>query len=154
MSAPTSGSASRLALPVREVMNPSLVDCPPQTPMHEVALLMAERDIHCVVVDGLARGEHATEQLVWGIVSDLDLAGAAAADRLAEEAGGFAVTEPVTVGLDEDLQCAAKLMSEHDCTHLIVTDEAAGRPAGVVSSLDLARALAWGVRPATRRPVR
>jgi len=35
-------------------------------------------------------------------------------------------------------------MCEHGTSHLIVVDEAA-RPAGVVSTLDLAAALAWGL---------
>ncbi len=148
--APNQGSAvaNRLERAVRDAMHPGVVDCTPQTPMHEVGKLMAEHDVHCIVVDGLARGAHGAEQLVWGIVSDLDLATAAASGRLDEQAGEFAATEPVAVGPDEDLHQAAQLMAEHDCSHLIVTDEATCRPVGVLSSLDIARALARGMRPA------
>lgn len=38
------------------------------------------------------------------------------------------------------------LMAEHG-VHCVVVDPAVGRPVGVISSLDVARALAWGVRP-------
>ena len=41
---------------------------------------------------------------------------------------------------------AAHLMHEHSTRHLIVLDEEE-RPVGVVSSLDLAAALAWGIGP-------
>jgi CBS domain-containing protein len=41
-------------------------------------------------------------------------------------------------------------MSEHECSHLIVTDSDSGRPLGVVSSLDVARALVWGPRPSSK----
>jgi CBS domain-containing protein len=40
------------------------------------------------------------------------------------------------------LEEAAKLMDEHVTAHLLVTSE--GQPVGVVSSLDIAGALAWG----------
>ncbi len=127
---------------VGEVMRYGFIDCSPQTPMAELARLMSEENVHSVIVDGLARGAGATEQLVWGIVSDLDLVAAAATERLGDEAGAFAGTEPVTVDPNEDIREAARLMAEHECSHLIVTDEQTRRPLGVVSTLDLARALA------------
>jgi CBS domain-containing protein len=46
------------------------------------------------------------------------------------------------VDLSTPLAQAAALMDEHDSAHLIVT--AGGQPAGVISSLDIAGALAWG----------
>ncbi len=138
---PTVPGADPTRLAVADVMHVGVVDCPPQTPMREVARVMAERGIHCVVVDGLARGAHRSEQLVWGIVSDLDLMAAASAEQLDRDAGELAATEPATISAGEDLACAARIMSEHDCSHLIVTDAASRRPVGVISSIDIARAL-------------
>ena len=57
-------------------------------------------------------------------------------------AGDAARTEVVTVDPSTPLAEAARLMDAHDTAHLIVTND--GRPAGVVSSLDIAGALAWG----------
>ncbi|MGH2911852.1 MAG: CBS domain-containing protein [Solirubrobacteraceae bacterium] len=139
-------------LAISDVMHYEIVDCPPQTPLREVASLMAEHNIHCVVVDGLARGPHDTERFVWGLVSDLDLMRAEGAGRLEDEAGKIASTEIVTVNPNEDIQRAAQVMGEHDCSHLIVTDTESGRPIGVVSSIDVARALVWGPRPSAELP--
>lgn len=133
-------------LTVEHVMHPGVIDCPPQTPLHEVAGLMADNSVHCVVVDGLSRGPHGGEQLVWGIVSDIDLMRAAAAGRLDEEAGQAAATEIVTVDLEANVEQAAQAMAEHECAHLLVTG-ADGRPRGILSTLDVARAI---VRPVGR----
>jgi CBS domain-containing protein len=51
-------------------------------------------------------------------------------------------TEVVTVEPTASLAEAATLMDKHATAHLIVTSS--GRPAAVISSLDIAGALAWG----------
>ena len=124
---------------VSEVMRVGVVGCTPETPLTEVARLMAEQRIHCVVVGGLEEDRRGT-RLVWGVVSDLDLARAAA---IAEEgtAGQFAATEPITASPSESLADVAQIMGEHDVAHLLVVDDLA-EPIGVVSTLDVARALA------------
>jgi CBS domain-containing protein len=48
----------------------------------------------------------------------------------------------VVVKPDDSIEHAAQLMAEHDTAHLIVASPETGRPVGVVSSLDIARALA------------
>ncbi|HWY90613.1 MAG TPA: CBS domain-containing protein [Solirubrobacteraceae bacterium] len=139
-------------LAVAEVMHSGVIDCPPQTPLHEVASLMAENNVHFVIVDGLARGPHHTEQLVWGAISDIDLMRAVGTGSTDGEAGEIAATEIVTIERGEEVQRAAQLMGKHECSHLIVTDPDSGRPLAVVSSLDVARALVWGVRPSNKAP--
>lgn len=128
------------SLTVEHVMHHGVIDCPPQTPLREVAELMADNQVHCIVVDGLSRGPHGGEQLVWGIVSDVDLMRAAATGRMEEEAGHAAATEIVTIELGASVGQAAQTMAEHDCSHLLVTGSD-GRPRGIVSSLDVARAV-------------
>jgi CBS domain-containing protein len=127
-------------------MHSGVITCPPQTPLGYVAALMAEHSVHCVVVDGLADGPHHSERLVWGIVSDVDLMRAAGSGRLDAEAGEAAASEIVTINPDEDIERAAQIMGEHDCSHLIVVAPDSGQPLGVISSLDIARALASGPR--------
>ena len=54
----------------------------------------------------------------------------------------IAATPAVTVTTDDDLARAAELMDEHRASHLVVVEPRSTRPIGVLSSLDIARALA------------
>lgn len=134
-------------VPVGALMHRGLINCPPQTPLAEVAAQMAEHGVHCMVVEGLARrrghgGGLAEDELVWGIVSDRDLIRAAAAGDLDADVSQIAATEIVTVAADEPLERAIQLMSEHDIAHLVVLEPLSGEPAGVISTLDVAARLA------------
>jgi CBS domain-containing protein len=124
---------------VGDVMSEAIIDCSPDMPAVELAATMVSRRIHCVVVDGIARRPDGGEQLVWGIVSDLDLLAAAGRDGLA--ASDLAATAAVTVGTGEAIEAAAQLMIEHETSHLVVVAPGGGRPVGIVSSLDVAGAL-------------
>lgn len=126
---------------VSEVMHRGVINTPPQTSLEEIAGQMAENSVRCVVVEGLARGRDRQEELVWGIVSDLDLIKAVAAGRGYVSAGEIAATEIVTVEVSDSVEQALQLMAEHECTHLVVVSPE-GEPAGVISSLDVAGALA------------
>lgn len=118
-----------------DVMNPDVVWCTPETSLREVARTMAERRMHAVVVGGLrARSSDRS----WGVVSDVDLLRAAAADLESETAGAVAATELPTVNADETLPRAVQIMAEHEVTHLIVVDSESGEAVGVLSSLDIA----------------
>jgi CBS domain-containing protein len=57
-------------------------------------------------------------------------------------AGDVAATDMVVVQPDDTIEHAAQLMAEHDTAHLIVASPESGQPVGIVSSLDIARALA------------
>jgi len=129
---------------VSDVMHHGVINAPPQTPLREVAAQMALNRVHCVVVEGLALGRDRQETLVWGILSDLDLMKALAAGRLDVSAGEVASSEIVTVEGTEPVEEVARLMAEHECTHLVVIAPESGEPVGVVSSLDVAR---WLTRP-------
>jgi len=123
---------------VSDVMRDGVVGCTPETPLTEVARLMDEYRIHCVVVAGLEEDGHGTH-LVWGVVSDLDLARAAAAGEELT-AGQIAATEPVTASPTDTLSAVALAMGDHDVAHLVVVDDKDAEPVGVISTLDLARA--------------
>lgn len=125
---------------VSDVMRAGVVACTPDTPLTEVAALMSEHRIHCVVVGGLQEDRYATE-LIWGVVSDLDLARAAAAGEELT-AGQVAATEPVTASPTDTLSAVARVMGDHDVAHLVVVDDRNAEPVGVISTLDVARAFA------------
>jgi CBS domain-containing protein len=143
--APPSSHISR-TIAVSDLMHSGVINCPPETPFREVASLMAENTAHCVVVDGLARGPHHSGHLVWGTVSDVELMRAVASGRLDGAAGEAATGELVTISPDESMERAAQIMGEQDCSHLIVVAPDSGKPLGVISSLDIARGVAWGSR--------
>ena len=128
---------------VADVMHPGVLSCAPDADLRAVARIMATQHVHSVVVEGLedvpGRGAH----LAWGVLSDLDLVAAARSGSLDERAGAHAATEVVTIGQDESLAQAAELMTAHQLAHLLVIDPT-GMPIGVLSTLDIAGALAWG----------
>jgi CBS domain-containing protein len=116
-------------------MRMGVVSCPPDTPIREVARIMATYRIHCVVVAEVAEGAPIA------VIADVDVA-AAAGSRDAV-AGTLARTEPVTVRPDDPLQQAARLMAEHEVSHLVVVQPHSRHPVGILSALDIAGALAW-----------
>ena len=139
MTAPAS-SAFRVIAPLRvaEVMRWGLVSCPADVSLETVAGLMSSERIHCVVV--VHPGDAGA---LWGVVSDLDLVAAASVRPLAEQrAGGTAMRPAVTVAPSESLDLAARLMARTGVSHLVVVDPVERRPVGVLSTLDVAGALA------------
>jgi CBS domain-containing protein len=126
---------------VADVMRPGLITCQPETPLRGVAQAMAANHVHALVVADPGSEDPAGS---WRVVYDVDLL------KLATSGAGTraidAAVEPVTIGMDAMATDAAELMHKHGTRHLIVMDEE-NRPAGVVSSLDLAATLAWGIGP-------
>lgn len=123
-------------------MHPGVLTCPPETPLRDVARMMARHRIHAVIV--FTEDSEAEDAVgLWGVVSDLDLAMALAVDDVeGRTAGGTARTPVVTVHPDEPLDRVAELMKERRVTHVLVVSTSSERPVGVVSTLDLARAIA------------
>jgi CBS domain-containing protein len=114
---------------VHDAMHQGVISVRPETPLREVAKLMAERRVHAVAINpGGGRP--------WGIVSALD-AVAAVATESELTAGELAATEVLTVSTRDRLDHAAQLMAEHDLSHLIVADAGSGYPCGVLSTLDV-----------------
>lgn len=122
---------------VADAMHLGVISCPPDASMEAVARIMATNQVHAVVISGLAGGPP------WGVVTDRDVlaVASAAADRLA---GSCATTDPVLVKPSERIEAAVELMKQHRVTHLLVGDPQADHPIGVLSSLDVARIVAWG----------
>jgi CBS domain-containing protein len=128
-------------LTVRDQMSTGIISCAPATPLRKVAQLMAEHRVHAIFVFDYGREDDETTEL-WGLVSDLDVV-AASRGRIDERtAGDSAVTPLVTVTSDASLDQAARLMAETESSHLAVLDWGTHRPVGVLSSLDVARAVA------------
>jgi CBS domain-containing protein len=127
---------------VIDVMRPGVMSCAPDAPLITVAQTMATHHVHSVVVGGVATDDGGGEHHVWGLVSDMDIVRAAQSGIEGHTASDAARTEVVTVDPTTPLSEAARLMDEHGTAHLIVVS--GDHPTGIVSSLDIAGALAWG----------
>ena len=142
--APAHATASLIASAVSagDAMCHGMITVSPQCTLEDAAAEMARNRVHCVLVDGRVRGAHREERLAWGVLSDRDLMRALAAGRMDVPAGELADSGVVTVDPSDTVERVAQLMTEHDCSHVIVARD--GRPAGIVSSLDIAEVLAGG----------
>jgi CBS domain-containing protein len=126
---------------VEDAMSPGVISCPPETPLRVVARMMATFNVHSVFVFEHRDGDGEDARL-WGIVSDLDLVAAGRLNVDERTAGASAVTPIVAVRTDAPLVRAADLMAQHGVAHLAVVEPASERPIGVISTLDIARAIA------------
>jgi CBS domain-containing protein len=135
---PTMNRSPRSSILVADVMRPGILTCDPATTLREVARLMATRRVHCVLVRGVD-----PPAPTFAVLSDLDLA-RAAGDGVVETvtARDVARSPLITVPPDATLQHAADLMARHACTHLVVAERDTGEPVGVLSTLDVAAAVA------------
>jgi CBS domain-containing protein len=129
-------------LRVIHAMHPGMISCPPETPLRTVARMMATYRVHAIIVhahddEELPGGDH------WGVVTDADLVRVARDGDLDElTAQQIAATPALRVGTADPLESAIQLMVEHEVSHVIAVERHSGRPLGVVSTLDVARALA------------
>jgi CBS domain-containing protein len=130
-------------LTVADVMHAGVVTCSPSAGLREVAGAMAEHGIHCLVaIDEGPPGED--DDRLWGVVSDLDLV-RGLRSPMDLDAGNLADLDIATVAPGDTLATAADAMLQRSVAHLVVVAD--GRPVGVLSTLDIARAL----RSAPRR---
>jgi CBS domain-containing protein len=131
-------------LRVIDAMHPGMISCPPETTLRTVARMMASYRVHAIVVHAHADtpgGEH------WGVVTDADLVQAALdADLDGVTAEQIAASPVLIVTTVDPLERVIQLMVEHEVTHVIAVERHSGRPLGVVSTLDVARALAGAER--------
>jgi CBS domain-containing protein len=120
---------------VGDAMSRGVIRCPAETPLRVVARMMAACGVHAIFVFD----EGAFQP--WGVVSDLDLVAATGLDLDTLTAGKTAVTPLVSVAADHSIAEAGSLMAQYGIAHLAVTEPNSRRPIGVISTLDIARAI-------------
>ena len=124
---------------VADVMTPGIITCAPETPLDTVAELMATHRVHAVAVGGIA-----ANHLVWGVIDSLDLVRALRDPEAHPAAESISRQPALAIEPAASLGEAVRLMDERGVSHLVVVDRE--RPVGVVSTLDVAGAAAWGRR--------
>lgn len=121
---------------VGDCMHHGIVSCDAAASLTEVAATMCAHRVHALAVVGDGRPA--------AIVSDADLM--AAIDRDGEyTAGDIAATEWLAISAGRSLQDAARLMTEHGVTHLVVRDARNGHLTGIISTTDIMCALGAAV---------
>jgi CBS domain-containing protein len=131
---------------VGDAMSRGVISCPPETPLRVVARMMATYGVHAIFVfERLDEYDEAPR--LWAVVSDLDLVAAAQLDLDTVTAGATAVTPLVSIAADRSIAEAGSLMSQYGIAHLAVTEPGSRRPIGVISTLDVARAVAADLGP-------
>jgi len=125
------------SLIVGDAMQHGIVGCAPTDGLREIAAALAENRIHSVVVVDPAGGDGGRP--IWGIMSDTALL-RDMRSPIGLTAGNLSAAPVVTASPRDGLEHAAQLMNENEIAHLLVVDD--GRPTGVISTLDIAAAVA------------
>ena len=126
---------------VGDVMRHGVITCSADTTLRTVARMMSSYHVHAV---GVPEDDGEGGLSPWGMVSAFDVLRAAHAGAEELTAGEVSRSPAVMVAPADTLQHAAELMREHGTGHLVVISPTESRPIGVVSTLDVAGALAWG----------
>ena len=126
---------------VVDAMHPGVMTCLAEESLVGVARTFATHHIHAIVVVA-HEPSGGVEEPAWSVLSDRDLVAAALAGIEDRTAGEAANTEAPTIDRDASLEHAARLMTEHDVSHLVVVSD--GRPVGMISTIDIAGSIAWG----------
>lgn len=117
-------------------MHVGVITCRPDVGLRSVAGMLAEHRIHAVVVAG------GDDDAPCAVVTDRDIVLAHSRGELDRVTARDAANEPtITVRADADLRHAAELMAHFGTSHVIVTERGGRRAVGVLSSLDIAKAV-------------
>jgi CBS domain-containing protein len=130
---------------VADAMSPRVLTCEPGTLLMAVAQRMASEHVHAIVVlPEAVEPEPESDRRPWAVITDQDIL--RSADSIAgRTAGDVATGEVFLANPDERLPDVAQRMLEHGTSHAVVTEPRTGRPIGVLSTLDIAGILGWGL---------
>ena len=125
---------------VSDVMHPGVMTCHSGSSLHEIARTMAAHGVHAVAI----WGDESDDSVGFrGMVSALDLLSAfMRGESLASSALTAARRDVHTVRASQPLSEGAQLMVDERTTHVIVLADDRDRIVGVLSALDVTRALA------------
>lgn len=117
---------------VRDIYHKGVIFCRPETPLQEVIRVMADTDVHAIIV---AEGEG---NLPMGVVSHTDAISHYGKDLSHIYARDVMTSEVITVPEDAPVAQAAELMLGSHIHRLLVVDEKR-TPLGILSTTDVIR---------------
>ena len=129
------------AAAVGDVMSRGVISCPPETPLRVVARMMATFGVHAIFVfEHTDEDDEAPSSGLSSPTSTWSRRRGSISTRTPP--AGRRCTPLVTVAADRSIAEAGSLMAQYGIAHLAVTDPDFRRPIGVISTLDIARAVA------------
>jgi predicted transcriptional regulator len=117
---------------VRDIYHKGVIFCKPETPLQEVVRVMADTEIHAIMV-----AEQEGNPPV-GVVSHMDTIAHYSEDLAAIEARDVMTPEVISVAENATVKEAARRLLESDIRRLLVVDNE-GRPLGILSTTDIIR---------------
>ncbi len=117
---------------VRDIYHKGVIFCKPDTPLQEVVRVMADTDIHAIIV---AEGEG---KRPLGVVSHTDAIAHYGEDLSQIRAAQVMTQGVITISKDALVAEAARKMLESRIHRLLVVDED-GTPLGILSTTDIIR---------------
>lgn len=117
---------------VRDIYHKGVIFCKPSTPLEEVVRVMADTDIHAIIV---AEGEGSVP---LGVVSHVDVLAHYGEDLTKLTAEEVMTRGPITINENATVAEAAKKLLDSKIRRLLVVDDN-GTPLGILSTTDIVR---------------
>jgi len=119
---------------VGDIMHKGVIACKPDTPLQEVVRIVADTDVHAIIVVD-SQGE------VRGIISHFDLIKCYGTDLHDRKAQDIMTPQVIDVAPTVPVSEAVKIMIERDIHRLLVTEmtPSGKRPVGVLSTTDVVK---------------
>jgi CBS domain-containing protein len=117
---------------VREIYHKGVIFCKPETPLQEVVRVMADTEIHAIMV-----AEREGTPPV-GVVSHMDTIAHYSEDLTAIQARDVMTPEVISISENATVKDAAKKLLDSDIHRLLVVDDD-DKPLGILSTTDIIR---------------
>ncbi|MEA3376261.1 MAG: CBS domain-containing protein [Chloroflexota bacterium] len=116
---------------VGDIYHKGVIFCKPETPLQEVVRVMADTEIHAIMV-----AEREGNPPV-GVVSHMDTIAHYSEDLTAIQARDVMTPEVVSIAQNATVKDAAKRLLDSDIHRLLVVDD--DKPLGILSTTDIIR---------------
>lgn len=117
---------------VKDIMHRGVIACHPGTAVTEVVRVLADTEVHAIVVTG-------PEGQLVGIISHMDVIPLYGQSLEGKTAADIMTPNVVTADLQTPVSDAVRIMVDKRIHRLVVTDAAVQSPTGILSTTDIVR---------------